>query len=121
MEKTMSTSVDQSIQRSRKAQGAKSAEPDRRTSESRVKKTIVMDRRLESLLIAIAGFQDMDASELAVKLIDAGLKRSHGDLYDALQPFKPKISRKSKADASVDTTDRATEGLGVSGDAEQAA
>lgn len=121
METTMTTSADPSTARARKPQVSRSGKTDRPKDGHRVKKTIVMDRKLESLLMAIASFQDMDASELAAILIDRGLRERHPKLYDALCPFEPKIARRAKPDASVDTTDRAGGGLGVRDDEAAAA
>jgi hypothetical protein len=118
---TMTTAADPSTAKRGKAQGGRSAKTDRLKSATAVKATIVMDQKLHCLLSSIATFQGMNGSELAVKLIDRGLKASYSDLYEALQPFNPKSSKRAKADASGDTTDRAAEGFGVSGDEAAAA
>jgi hypothetical protein len=106
MSTTISPSVDTSIQKDRQRQKARSAKTDRPKDGSTVKATIVMDRKLHCLLSSIARFQDMDGSELAVELIEKGLK---GDRYagfvQALDPFTPKVRKKAKADGPGDNSE----------------
>lgn len=115
---TMSPAADTAKPKARKTKGSKSVKTD---PAKNVKATIVMSRKLDFLLSTIASYRDMERSELAASLIEAGLRENHGHLYYALRQFEPEKAVKAKPDASGDTTDRAVGGPGVRDDAEVAA
>jgi hypothetical protein len=100
MEAMMIPTAETAIRKPRKPQGRTSAKPDGRKDDGKVKATIVMDRKLHWLLSSIAGNQGMDGSELAALLIDRGLRERHSRLYEALDQFTPKASRRARPDAS---------------------
>jgi hypothetical protein len=88
------------------AQGGRAGKKDGPKTTERVKSTIVMDRDLDFLLGSIAHHQDMERSELAVSLIERGLRDHYGPLYEALRPFTVKMADKASRDDSGVEEDR---------------
>jgi hypothetical protein len=113
MEAMTIPTAEPSVRRSRKPHGRTSARADKLKDDSRVKATIVMDRKLHWLLSSIAGNQGMDGSELAASLIERGLRERHSRLYEALADFEPKVPKREKSAVSVMTDGSAGDAAGV--------
>jgi hypothetical protein len=115
---SMSPAMDTVKPKARKTKGAKSVKTD---PTKNVKATIVMSRKLDFLLSSIASYRDLDRSELAVSLIEFGIREKHGHLYSILKGLEPEKSSKARADDSGEITDRQDGAPGVSSDEREAA
>jgi hypothetical protein len=117
----MTTAADTATLRAPKAKRAKSVKTDKPKDGRTVKATIVMDVKLHCLLSSIAPFLGLNCSELAVDLIERGLKERHEAMYNALDGFKPKVRKQAKPASSVVDNDSADTDGGVSRIVEAAA
>jgi hypothetical protein len=93
------------VRKSRQTVVKKADGKEEKISDSTVKATVVMSRDLDFILGAVAGHQDMNRSELAVKLIRKGLKTDHPALYTALLKFTKLSDQSDKANGEESSGD----------------